>query len=205
MSKRKPFSELTDAGKRARVARDVLVQLDSHRLTAGAGYGRIKRCHTADDEVTYNDGHDLTALDLRDLITSAYDCEACALGCMFMADVISRDRMPASRGIEMQSTMSLSVGERQYWINDDEMRARLQKFFGKAQLAMIESAYETVDMRPENDAEFVNYELIRRAISFGTEASQLKGDKRMRAIMNNIIAHRGNFVLEPLAKEGHER
>ncbi len=189
MAKRKNFSELTAAGKRARVARDVLMRLDLRQIEAGSGYGSVAlpREFPFDAEA-----------ELRDvMLDERTGCEACALGCLFMADVMARDRMTVRSATDLDDEVSIpdEVGVfGKFGISDDVIRRRLGNFFGRGEMAMIESAYEGVDFRGSNDASHVPYDDIATAIEFGARADKSRGEKRLRAIMQNIVEHRGNFV-----------
>lgn len=185
MATRKNFSELTAAGKRARVARDVIARLDAEEIFAGRGYGKVLTAEQIPLEG-----------DLQDILSAeGSQCEACALGCMFLADVISRDRMSVRKSIGWDSEQfdDFDPEIKQISLDDDTIRARLGAFFGVRQLAMIESAYEMLDFRNSNGGHHAtSYEDIEAAIEFGSNFS--KDEDRLRAIMQNIVDHRGNFV-----------
>lgn len=189
MARLKNFSELTAAGKRARVARDVLQRLDAREIRAGAGYGYI----SVENPVTGND-------DLQGALENKASCQACALGCMFMADVMSRDRMSVAKAMGEEESADLISARHTVHFDPSVIRERLRPFFGKRQLALIESAYEGRDMSNANEVwpkwDDPFRDEIDRAVEFNNrrDGVDFHPEKRLRRIMENIVAHRGNFV-----------
>jgi len=105
-------------------------------------------------------------------VVSNIGCGVCAIGALFIADVMIRDR----------ATVYDAYGV-------DTMKRRLSKHFGVEALELIETAFE---MTPAPSCTIDNGERIDKAIRFG---KRFKSDKRrMIAIMNNIIDNDGDFI-----------
>lgn len=107
-----------------------------------------------------------------DEVVSSIGCEVCAIGALFIADVMIRDR----------ATVHDAYGV-------DTMKRRLSKHFGVRALELIETAFEMV---PAPGGTIDDGEIIDKAIRFG---KRFESDKRrMIAIMNNIIDNDGDFI-----------
>ncbi len=100
-------------------------------------------------------------------------CEVCAIGALFVADVLIRDKITAHDSIYLHN-----------------IRKRLNHHFGKEQLDLIEAAFEVKYMN------LVNFGAIgikaEKAINFGRKYTN--SHNRMKAIMKNIIENKGTFI-----------
>jgi hypothetical protein len=134
-------------------------------------------------------------LDLKKLIPTAgtyletvattkvngYSCNACAVGAMFACQVERTPKLTLEVAdySEYHVDDAAEVATRNYC--NAGMRETLGKFFSREQLGLIESAFECMAF---DDAEAAE-KFGRR---YHTEA------RRMRAIMENIVANGGEFV-----------
>jgi len=105
-----------------------------------------------------------------DLAIKEFSCEACAIGSLFVADVMLRDR----------ATL-------QNVDNGTFRRRRLLQHFGREQLGLIESAFECTTQFTVGWSD-----LGPKAVRFGGRYKTSRG--RMLAIMNNIVKNKGQFV-----------
>lgn len=105
-----------------------------------------------------------------DIAIKEESCEACAIGSLFVADVMLRDRA------------TLHDAE-----NEGFRRKRLLQHFGGEQLGLIESAFECYTLYSVGWSD-----LGPKAVRFGGRYLTSRG--RMLAIMNNIVKNKGQFV-----------
>lgn len=110
-----------------------------------------------------------------DEVVKENGCKVCALGALFVADVMIRDNMTVANA----SSGGGSI-----------IKNRLKRHFGSEQLTLIESAFEVMKMESEGRAGKLLK--INNAIKFGFRYKSPKG--RMTAIMNNIIENKGEFI-----------
>ena len=155
----KGFSELSPAGKRVAVARDVIAQLDEGAIKAQRGLYFSRRGRAFFDE------------DDNFVSEDAPRCSACAVGSM-MVSVFGTDCLKHEEDVSDV-----------FW----ECRNQLEEVFGSDQLALIENHFEGRRIRrdPWDDGKF-------------TPAIRGLADKVLRAIMQNIIDHRGTFRPEKM-------
>jgi hypothetical protein len=175
MSKTTPKKRKTKADMRVEIAKDVLKQLGEGRIEAtDTKYCRLSA------PVFEMAGTDRGHSELRSLITnyekkSPVTCEACAIGSLFMSAVMRHNDCT----IKNATWSSLASGV---------LRDYLSKWFSKSQMWLIESAFQgspygTVDH--ESDL----YERCAK-IHYKYEYDT---DKRLAAIMRNIIRNGGTF------------
>lgn len=151
------FKQANAAKKRMMIACDVLKSLRAGILDVTRG----TYCMFYDHEDTET---------VEDYFMAEKQCTACAIGSMFLANVLRRKRA---------SKVALT--------NDFECHDRLERYFSRLQLGLIESAFEMQNMvsgmptTPDIDG----------AIEFGQNYPN--NDQRLEAIMENIIANKGEF------------
>lgn len=166
MSKRK-FETLTPAGKRVRIARDVLAQLASKHIRPTKGiYMRIDNLDKS-----------VPSRELKEYLPEV-ECQVCALGACFVAAVSEAN--------------TFSVGQVPYGgLGSYQTKEYLKSYFSKGQMTLIENAFETTTSFGEPD-DGVSFEERCVAMRFGLKRKTTEG--RLQAIMRNIIANRGEFV-----------
>lgn len=171
MSLRK-FESLTAAGKRMRIARDVLLHLDSQQLVAKHDY----YINTAEYEDRYLSPKERTNITLSDWIKEGKKCKVCALGAILACKV------PYENGITLVQAESHS-----------NLVNNLLPYFTLLQLNMIEMAFEghTSGMR-SIDEKFDRSVVADHRYVAGYDG--MGADAILRDIMHNIIANRGEFV-----------
>lgn len=181
MSQRK-FDSLTLAGQRVRIARDVIDQLTTRKIRAKTGVylslGRIEDVVDFDDKSVQE-------------VLEKTKCEACALGSLFVASVRIKNGLLASESLD-ETTIYVQDGSNSRYedivtCDNSVMRERLAEYFDDEQVDLIESAFETADMGDDD-----NLEQIEDAIAFGQK--HINPTRRMKAIMQNIVDHRGTFT-----------
>ena len=200
---------MTKAQTRVAIAKDVLKALDTKRIKATSGtYLQTSKAAAralaasvgiearkdAYGDLEYNVADDKFDAQPRKPVKAPKACRVCAIGSVFVAAVDRFDK--------------LTIGQTQAAILGGEvaaMREYLDPWFSHDQLSLIEAVYEgwTHSLPIGVSADDVDAEVERisgRPFNGGTERaavahSRVTADKRMRAIMSNIIAHRGTYVL----------
>lgn len=178
------FNKLTKAQKRVAIARDVLKQLDNKRIKATSGiyFKGTARLPEISLET-----------EVQNIIEKTPQCNACALGSMFVCAVNAANRL------KVKDLYARSLSPMLVSFSYADIDKYLSRFFSNRQLSMIESAFECSYMRDFEDVFYDNdwaadkeRELAQRCIAFGrTERSDRK---RMVKIMKNIIKNNGEFV-----------
>ncbi len=171
----KPFDKLTPAGKRSRIARDVLAQLDAKKLIA-------KQRVYVEPSGLYG----WWVVDSQNpVVLSEYEnpCEVCALGSLLMCKVkykngFNTEQLHARRNI----TASL-----QDYFDVEQLNVIETAFEGRPEGSGIPSDYNDRKPPGEDPYYFGDY---RKYYSLFSDA-----EDRLRDVMHNIIANRGTFVL----------
>lgn len=178
MSQRK-FESLTTAGKKMRIARDVIASLDSKK---------IKACRQAYVivPVSVKEQVDSTLLSMKKALESK-SCEACALGSMFVVRTMKKD----DRYRFSQNFISDDLS-----LQEQTVKRELKKYFSERELALIEVAFEMDSIFATSsrygEPDMAHEPEVGRAVAFGRRYG--RNSTRMRAIMRNIIDNRGTFV-----------
>lgn len=179
---RKPKKPRTLKGAKGRVAvaQDVLKLLKAKKVKARTGsYLGIS---TSDYEATSK------CKDLRGVLRKIKSCEACALGSMLVS-VVRKDNDFPMTGDTFCDWLS---GGGKILDDEERMRKRLGELFSPEQLALIECAFERRDQFATDDS--VPSE-IGDAVDFGHGYDT--ATDRLKAIMQNIIDNKGQFVPPP--------
>lgn len=159
------FKAATPAEKRVMISTDVLDQLTAKKIKAAhAGWALLTF------SAPQNPKHEVC-----NIIDNA-QCTCCALGAMMLSEVRINDKLKI--GALMDDGGS-GVDFRMYHGGDED---RLCDFFDYQQLSLIESAYERGTGR---------YDGTERSVSFGERYKT--PERRLRAIMENIVANNGTF------------
>jgi hypothetical protein len=182
------FKKMPAHRKRVAIAKDVIRSINQDKIIIPES-GTYLRKSSLNKFIDFDDWdwdyEEMTSIqpedknkDVRDiLLTTMPKCTACAIGSMFVCTVLRDD--------------NLTLGEF-HDKHDIDYRNKLLNFFDDMQLGLIESAFEQSNMNRKwyRTDDFKG--LVDRAIDFGSMYSSDK--KRMIAIMENIIAHNGEFV-----------
>lgn len=208
----KPPQEEEDP--RVTIARDVLAQLDARRLVASPGM-YLEAFHPDGMKVHASDWSGLEAdTYVRDpdvqWVLRGKTCEVCAIGALFVAKVDRVDDLPFSR---MHGTLN----------SDEAMRDYLETDFPPLQLALLELAFEgawILEQLGETDPDVTARDIWDTCeyhddsyACLKCEACELRppfaaalafyrryigrdgepAERRLRAIMANIIENGGDF------------
>lgn len=173
----KKFSRMSPAEKRVCVARDVLAQLKAKKILAKSRLWA--RRHDSHNELL-SEGDADESTELRDVLPKIEQCDACALGSIFLCAVNRADKLTVG---------DAGGGRYGLTIFFSYIDTYLEKFFSAGQLRLIEIAYEC------GRGQF-NADTPEQV----TAANCYKGlglEERMGAIMKNIIKNKGQFVPVP--------
>lgn len=145
--------------RRVRLAKDVIKLLMTNHITARQNTYLRMGWNTTLPSTSLNAWIETNR-------TSQDRCEVCAVGALFVADVMLRDRMDASQ------------------VNGLVIKKRLRRHFGRVQLGLIECAFEKSSL-------YFEHPRTSAAKSFCNNSAS--SEDRMIAIMKNIIHNKGNF------------
>lgn len=162
-----------------KIAKDVLAQLRLKRFRATPGtYVKINSKEV--DKLCMGD--DVTKLDA--VMESSFKeffkrdkqvtCQVCALGAAFVSMV----------NIENECSVEEVMNEEQMW-------PRLEKYFGRANIDLMETAFECSSY--QNADSDISCELLEAASDWGSRYDN--NTERMQAIMRNVIRNNGDFKL----------
>jgi hypothetical protein len=180
----KKFADMTPKNKRIAIAKDVLTQLAAKKLRAAHGiYLEV----VADGEFT-----------AEEMLRKP--CTVCALGGLFVActnkvpSEINSDELGLSTDNYDGFTETVLNGD------SDSMKPRMQAYFTREQLRLIEHAFEkrVIETVDENNDEYTELELAEyweknsRAMKFKPKV--VSPNNRLKAIMENVIENNGTFV-----------
>lgn len=183
-----PFSSLSAAERRVRIAQDVIAALKAKRIIADQGcWCRVEDGNGVELIVNEND----VEPDVREVFAKAQSCTVCALGGIFVAAVERFNKLPLSNFFIPEVVND--DGEEAYVVEDfdyGDFVKYLGKFFSGGQLALIENAFELNDGGLTGDIG----EAKGQACALWGNQYQT-AEERMIAIMRNIIRNEGTFVL----------
>lgn len=166
---KKEFKDMTPEEKRVEIARDVLAQIRMGQFKAGMGYMQVFPV----DDNKYT--HEFYGCQLNTAVKKGeVRCEGCADGALFMAYVMRYNH--------------LNVKTANTDVSKEYIKSRMRRLFSKDQLDLIETAYERCVIHGDGN---ISKELARRTISWGTRYDNR--EKRLKAIMRNIIRNNGTF------------
>lgn len=166
----KIFKSLSKAEQRVFIAKDVLESLKLKKYKAEHLIYVETNTSKADEDSKFN----------QDFVNcDDFSCKVCALGAIFTSKV------KIANGFESGFDLYLYNPD----LDDREMRNNLEKYFSRSQLKAIEHAFEGF----ENDVEDSCKTLDSKYKKF--HKSYPNADKRMKAIMNNIIKNKGTFII----------
>lgn len=173
--KQKPFSKLSKAQQRVAIAKDVIEQLTTEKITAVSGtylsipYAVLKPKDQLQD------------------VFEARKCEACALGSIFVCAVKITNNLTAG---EVGSSNDGEV--RTNSINGHSMFPYLSKYFSREQICIIEGAFEGSNIGTYGSDQLSQD--LSEAAGLGYTHIDSHED-RLKVIMRNIIRNKGTFVV----------
>lgn len=174
------FEALSPEKQRVRIAKDVIAQLELKKIKATEGtYFEAFGVSLDPDKGTESQ----RALQVDNVVKSAKQCQVCALGALFTAQVLIKDKLTVEGADGWLDTWENTVG-----VPGDGARAYLEAHFSMDQLDLIESAFEKWT---DEDRFGYGYNKLK-AGKFGEKYRYPRA--RMIAIMNNIIDNNGTFV-----------
>lgn len=173
-------NERQEQSEDARVilARDVLAQMEAHEIRAT--YGEYVSLPPTSMMDWITNGPDQEPLDLRELLRKdPRACKVCARGALFIAKVkrfnaVTTQDVPTPHSWR---AMSRYLGE-----------------FSREQLALMEMAFEGNDIHDELDGEQHSAIAAWRIEQLMPLISEDEESILLKAIMQNVIANRGEFV-----------
>ena len=172
--KKENFNSLPDNEKRIALAKDVIKHLNTKKIIVSQYIGYIRN-----HEIIIQIGDyvaDKGKLPELQPLLKEHVCQVCALGAMFVSDIMNRNKYKMdSLGFYDLSLSSISE--------------RLT-FFSERQLELIEAYFEggrTISFLDENHEEAIYFHSINP-----------NSQKRVIKIMENIINNNGEFIPEKL-------
>lgn len=176
---------------RVAIARDVLHQLRRRTVPLRLGYGTYLRGTLAAPLAL---GDDLRAH--ADAVQR--DCEVCLLGACLISKARLLDAVPLAA---LASGCDDAPPGQVRRINAGRAATRrgLEAVFDRRCMALMESAFEGLDMRRPADG-VITYGDVARAVRFGRRHPDRRA--KLRAVMLNVIAHAGRFVPPASGGEG---
>jgi hypothetical protein len=184
-NRNKLFAKATPAEKRVLIAQDVISQIKAKRFKPKSGVwvqivdAKNTRDIEIDDEFSFNKDASVRELFLEKKIPA---CECCALGALFMSCTLYNN----------QTTVQNFVDEVQFDFEENvevgKFTNGLTRFFSRPQLKLIETAFEGGYGAFRSPSAKTMAHLVR------WEEKLPDDQKRLVAIMNNIIDNKGTFV-----------
>jgi len=183
--KPKPFSKLSAAEKRIAIAEDIIKQINADRYSVRQGmWLAVDPVKPASQE----DAAKLNAKIIQNVLlggrqtivveTPPATCTCCAVGaaCASAIRLFNQDSLTGSPGFG-------------YELEDyKQVKSILQKYFPKAQIDLMEAAFE---IRTDSHHRDAGEKSLDRAIEFGD--GFIEDEDRLKAICNNIIKNKGTF------------
>ena len=174
----KAFAKMSPAARRVAIAKDVIAALNSKRFVAECGSWAAAPWD-----------HDLSAENTCDAVMGARGtrCHVCGVGALFVSALRRFDAAKVEDVVDVNEEYDRAEAD------PGSFGGYLEAFFSPRQLSIIECAFELGDV---NYADWRGAKLSdkvqAKARAFGEAHDDPKA--RLRAIMRNIIANRGEFV-----------
>jgi hypothetical protein len=179
------FAKATPAGKRVLIAEDIIAQIKAKRFRPKAGVWvnpvNEKNTENIELDIKFNGTAPVRELFLEKKIPA---CECCALGALFMSCTLYNNQTTVN---DFTKEVILDFQET---VEDGKFTNGLTGFFSRAQLKLIEIAFE--GGYGAFDTDRMSNTKALRVVSW--EEKLPDDQKRLVAIMNNIINNKGTFV-----------
>lgn len=179
------FSSLTPAGQRVRIARDVLKRLDEGTVSSLGGYFRLMVLRGAvDRDAPFRP-------QLKRLVGESGACSACAIGALFVSSIMLQNHSSA-RELGLKDQSQGWTGEQMLTASRCAIARRLRESgsFSAMQLQLIETAFEGFNITDSPRLDDDQHARVRKFYSKHAASP----DRRMAAIMRNIVENRGEFI-----------
>lgn len=168
------FAKLASAKKRIAIAEDVILSLKSGLFSARAG-----------SYFVLNTDNPSTTTELQDLLCDKANIDSCTV--CGMAGIF------ASK-VRLSNNFKITKGDNYVSVGDKEIIDNLQGIFEEGQLRLIECAFEGEFIKTPANMDCTTEERLEElGVEFYVKYPD--EDKRMVAIMKNIIKNKGTFVL----------
>ena len=170
------FLAMTPAQKRVAIARDTIEQIEAQKFIPQQGV----YFHWVNPADHYGDrppGFDCRSDAREALEDNTVKCTGCALGGMFASFIRRVD------GVDVQTARGSA---------SEDIKRRMSEFFDEHTLTRIEYAFERWTSDPARESDSA-WEDLRRHGRWGKKFRT--SEKRLTAIMKNIIRNRGEFRL----------
>jgi hypothetical protein len=206
-ARNKRFQAADAAGKRVLIAQDVIAQIKLKRLwpTSGTWVSALDYRDNVDKVVGERDAS-IAAFEARsvreDFLAGLVGrCDCCALGAMFMGCALNNNKTTAKDLDAVEYDLGDYVTVRK---TTGPLANGLNKFFSRQQLKLIEMAFEggngafSIDLYYAAEAQKSlstprqPTDVEARLLAWATKYPD--DDKRLIAIMKNIVANNGTFV-----------
>ena len=179
----KLFAKASPAGKRVLIAEDIIAQVKAKRFKprSGVWVQPVNASNTLDLELDHNfDG----AVSVRELFLEKKipACECCALGALFMSCTLYNNKTTVD---DFTEEVIFDFEEK---IDSGTFKNGLTRFFSRSQLKLIEAAFEC----GFGAFRVADKKTMDRVAKW--EEKLPNDQKRLVAIMNNIIDNKGTFV-----------
>jgi len=195
VAKTKPFSRLSKKDKKITICQDVIDQIKTKKIAATHGtYFTLP----VSNDLSKTKGKELQTI----LKETKEPCEACAIGSIFICDIIKRDNFAVENGHIEQfkdyywqgDDLIPTIRKTEIEIRSDEMVDKVSDYFSELELRLIETAFERevitdVDGKLKDDDDW-DTNLALKAIRFGNRYE--KDENRLIGIMKNVIKN-GEF------------
>lgn len=207
ISKRQ-MEKMKPSERRVVIIRDVLAKLDLKRLIATPGMWLDARPEVDEKAKPFITPRKLKRHKNKELTEILPEhCYGCAMGAIFLSTIDRFDDCKVRDMFDEQSVLDNhddeSSDNSNYGFDFRALKGKLTQFFEESQLQLIEIAFEwdTIDDHPRGSTDIrqASPEECHATITFSAivDATRNTGlerfERRMRAIMWNIIENRGTF------------
>ncbi len=197
------FKKATPQQKRVMIAKDVIATINTKKITIDTGsfisifVPAFQHAEEEDEEAIKLVNIPVDAK-VNDLLSNnkQVSCDCCAVGAAVLSCMRLTD-MPVAKGFNEKKLVPALIDNYGTLDLEGEDAFRiLRKFFSKKQVNMIEWCFETSsgwvgNQQYESTSYYDNNEDYQRALAFGKKYRS--SEKRLLAIMDNIIANNGTF------------
>lgn len=171
------FARATPAQKRVIIAKDVIAALNSRKIVATTGL-YVDEDPLVDVVLTEKD----LDKDYRQVLPKLEECQACAVGSMFLCAVKRADNLPLRETnllAEIQDNKEWGDGKAAATLAEVHpgFHSYLTRFFDRDQIYLMENAFEQSSI----------HERVRVVCLYGDD------EERLRMIMENVVRNRGRF------------
>lgn len=168
------FKVMSRAEQRVAIAKDVIAQLDAKKIVARSTYFSPPQKVEDKCRARYGD-EKVRELDLSE-VTAQVKCEVCGIGAVFLSTVEFNDKLKVKEFFSYDPIHG-------YLSDRDNQVEYLGKWFSSKQLDEIEEYFENGSPGCDEAKPWSSSPIQR----------EVKREKRLRMIMENIISNNGKF------------